>query len=123
MELFRWGHSASHTHPIAHLALRKRQGKAAINKSSSGLCLENPIVAALTTAVCFACKSSHSRRAAIHIGSSPASHGRRVSVRICAFVRLILQACEIILLFVPLQFQVWHGGFCFTLKSSSLHLS
>lgn len=38
------GHSASCTHPIAHLALRKLHGNVAINKSSSGLCLEDPIV-------------------------------------------------------------------------------
>lgn len=52
------GHTASRTHPIAHLALRKLQGNAAINKSGCGLCLEDPIVNALTTAVCFPCKSS-----------------------------------------------------------------
>lgn len=116
------GHSASHTHPIAHLALRKLQGNAAINKSSSGLCLEDPIVSALTTAVCFACKSSYSRRAAIHFGFSPALHiGGCFGQDLCV--------CEINLAglwdyaFFPLQFQVWHGGFSFILKSLSLHLS
>lgn len=52
------GHSASCTHPRAHLVLRKLQQNAAINKSPSGFCLEDPIVTALTTAACVPCKST-----------------------------------------------------------------
>lgn len=53
------GHSASRTHPIAHLALRKLRGNTAINNSSSGLCLLDPIVTMLTTAVRFPSALSH----------------------------------------------------------------
>lgn len=52
------GHSASCTHPRAHLVLRKLQQNAAINKSPSGFCLEDPIVTAPTTAACVPCKST-----------------------------------------------------------------
>lgn len=52
------GHSASCTHPRAHLVLRKLQQNAAINKSPSGFCLEDPIVTAPTTAACVPCNST-----------------------------------------------------------------
>lgn len=55
------GHSASLTHPIAHLAWRKLQGMQQSTKASYGLCLREPIVTRLSTAGCVRYKSMFCR--------------------------------------------------------------
>lgn len=87
------GLTASRTHPIAHLALRRFKENAAINKIYCGIRVEDPVITMLTTAVHFSLQMS--------------SCLIRVFFRICVFVRLVFHACEIMFLFYnSLEFQV-----------------